>query len=110
MGDNLEPLFETALTTLSSKIVNKFKRKMAEIAVDAVVSVADMDRRDVNFDMIKVQLKPGGKLEDTCLFHGIVIDKTMSHPQMPTTVEDAKLCVLTCPFEPPKPKTKHTVD
>lgn len=105
-----EPLIETAMTTLSSKIINKFKRKMAEIAVDAVITVADIERRDVNFDLIKVQLKPGGKLEDTCLVHGIVIDKTMSHPQMPKEVKDAKLCVLTCPFEPPKPKTKHTVD
>ena len=24
--------------------------------------------------------------------------------------EDAKLAILTCPFEPPKPKTKHKVD
>ncbi len=34
----------------------------------------------------------------------------MSHPQMPKTVENAKLCILTCPFEPPKPKTKHKLD
>jgi len=25
-------------------------------------------------------------------------------------VKDAKICILTCPFEPPKPKTKHKVD
>lgn len=24
-------------------------------------------------------------------------------------VSDAKICILTCPFEPPKPKTKHGV-
>jgi len=108
--DNLEPLFETALTTLSSKIVNKFKRKMAEIAVNAVVSVADLERRDVNFDLIKMHAKAGGKLEDTQLVRGIVLDKDFSHPQMPKTVKDAKMCILTCPFEPPKPKTKHKLD
>lgn len=42
------------MTTLSSKIINKHKRKMANIAVDAVLSVADLDRKDVNFDLIKV--------------------------------------------------------
>merc|ERR1712159_355265 len=110
MGDNLEPLFETALTTLSSKIVNKFKRKMAEIAVNAVVSVADLERCDVNFDLIKMHAKAGGKLEDTQLVRGIVLDKDFSHPQMPKTVKDAKMCILTCPFEPPKPKTKHKLD
>ncbi|KAL8532659.1 hypothetical protein ACS0TY_009026 [Phlomoides rotata] len=34
----------------------------------------------------------------------------MSHPQMPKQIEDAKIAILTCPFEPPKPKTKHMVD
>merc|ERR1719277_960187 len=34
----------------------------------------------------------------------------MSHPQMPKTVKDAKIAILTCPFEPPKPKTKHKLD
>lgn len=32
------------------------------------------------------------------------------HVQMPKIVKDAKLCLLTCPFEPPKPKTKHKLD
>ena len=36
-----------------------------------------------------------------------MLDKEFSHPQMPTEVKDAKLCILTCPLEPPKPKTKH---
>lgn len=44
------------------------------------------------------------------LVKGIVIDKTMSHPQMPKELKDAKIAILTCPFEPPKPKTKHKLD
>lgn len=51
---DIEPLVKTAMTTLSSKIVNVHKRKMAEISVKAVLSVADLERRDVNFDLIKV--------------------------------------------------------
>lgn len=38
------------------------------------------------------------------------MDKDFSHPQMPEEVRDAKLAILTCPFEPPKPKTKHKLD
>ncbi|MBA0849074.1 hypothetical protein Goshw_010996 [Gossypium schwendimanii] len=60
--------------------------------------------------MIKVEGKVGGKLEDTELIYGITVDKDMSHPQMPKQIEDAKIAILTCPFEPPKPKTKHKVD
>lgn len=108
--DDTVPLIDTAMTTLSSKIINVYKRKMAQIAVDAVLSVANLGTKDVNFDMIKVEGKAGGRLEETELIHGIVIDKEMSHPQMPKEIEDVKMCILTCPFEPPKPKTKHKLD
>lgn len=105
--DNLTPLTETAKTTLNSKILQPYKEKMAKIAVDAVIDVADLERHDVNFDMIRMEGKTGGSLEDTQLVNGLVLDKEFSHPQMPTEVKDAKLCILTCPLEPPKPKTKH---
>ncbi|CAA6667232.1 unnamed protein product [Spirodela intermedia] len=105
-----EPLVQTCSTTLSSKIVSRRKRDLAAIAVEAVLAVADLERKDVNLDLIKVEGKVGGKLEDTELIHGIIVDKDMSHPQMPKRIEDAKIAILTCPFEPPKPKTKHKVD
>jgi T-complex protein 1 subunit epsilon len=72
--------------------------------------VADLDHNDVNFDMIRMEGKPGGTLEETELVNGIVIDKEISHPQMAKSIKDAKICILTCPFEPPKPKTKHKLD
>eukprot|EP00475_Leptophrys_vorax_P012053 TRINITY_DN18497_c0_g1_i1.p1 TRINITY_DN18497_c0_g1~~TRINITY_DN18497_c0_g1_i1.p1 ORF type:complete len:537 (+),score=68.63 TRINITY_DN18497_c0_g1_i1:153-1763(+) len=108
--DDVEPLVETCMTTLSSKIVGRCKRQMAEIAVQAVMAVADLERRDVNLDLIKVEGKAGGRLEETELVRGIVVDKDFSHPQMPKRIENAKIAILTCPFEPPKPKTKHKVD
>ena len=49
-------------------------------------------------------------MEDTKLIEGLVLDKGFSHPQMSKRVENAKICLLTCPFEPPKPKTKHEVE
>ena len=81
--EDTTPLTDTAMTTLSSKIINVYKRKMAQISVDAVLAVADLDNKDVNFDMIKMEGKVGGRLEETELIRGIVIDKEMSHPQIP---------------------------
>ncbi|KAI5277701.1 T-complex protein 1 subunit epsilon [Manis pentadactyla] len=105
-----EPLIQTAKTTLGSKVVNSCHRQMAEIAVNAILTVADMERRDVDFELIKVEGKVGGRLEDTKLIKGVIVDKDFSHPQMPQQVENAKIAILTCPFEPPKPKTKHKLD
>ncbi|KAH0507326.1 T-complex protein 1 subunit epsilon [Microtus ochrogaster] len=107
---NPEPLIQTAKTTLGSKVVNSCHRQMAEIAVNAVLTVADMERRDVDFELIKVEGKVGGRLEDTKLIKGVIVDKDFSHPQMPKEVKDARIAILTCPFEPPKPKTKHKLD
>lgn len=107
---NLEPLIQTAMTTLNSKIVNRCLRQFAEIAVNAVISVADLERKDVSFELIKIEGKTGGKLEDTLLVKGVIVDKNFSHPQMPTELRNVKLAILTCPFEPPKPKTKHKLD
>ncbi|PHT52505.1 T-complex protein 1 subunit epsilon, partial [Capsicum baccatum] len=84
--NDVEPLVQTCMTTLSSKIVNRCKRSMAEIAVKAVLAVADLGRKDINLNLIKVEGK------------------------MPKQIEDAKIAILTCPVEPPKPKTKHKVD
>jgi len=107
---NTEMLKKVAKTTLGSKIVNRCHDQMAMIAVDAVLAVADMERKDVNFELIKVEGKVGGKLEDTMLVKGVIVDKDFSHPQMPKELKDVKLAILTCPFEPPKPKTKHKLD
>jgi len=109
-ANNRESLIETAMTTLGSKIVNRCHRQLAEIAVDAVLAVADLERRDVDFELIKMQTKEGGELSDTMLIKGVVVDKEISHPQMPKELKDVKMAILTCAFEPPKPKTKHKLD
>merc|ERR1711988_89073 len=109
-NDDTSMLLKTCKTTLNSKVVNRHLEQMAQIAVDAVLAVADIDRKDVNFELIKVEGKVGGKLEDTKLVKGIVIDKDISHPQMSKEIKDAKMAILTCPFEPPKPKTKHKLN
>jgi T-complex protein 1 subunit epsilon len=107
---NKEPLIQTAMTTLGSKIVNQCLRQFAEMAVEAVLSVADIERRDVDFELIKVDGRVGGQLIDSMMVKGVIVDKDFSHPQMPKELKgDVRMAILTCPFEPPKPKTKHNI-
>ena len=105
-----EYLVKAAMISLGSKIVSKCQKKLAEIAKDAIVAVADFERREVNFDLIKIVPKTGGSLEDTQFINGLLIDKDFSHPQMEKEVKDAKIVILTCPFEPPKLKNKNTIN
>ncbi len=75
-----------------------------------MLAVADLERGDVNFDKIKIIAKAGGSIEDSMFIDGIVVDKEFSHPQMDKEIHNAKVVILTCPFEPPKPKTKHGLE
>ncbi|CAI1518687.1 hypothetical protein SEUBUCD646_0J02580 [Saccharomyces eubayanus] len=109
-------LLRAAKTSLGSKIVSKDHDRFAEMAVEAVTSIMDKSRNDVDFDLIKMQGRVGGTISDSKLINGVILDKDFSHPQMPKCVlpregsDGVKLAILTCPFEPPKPKTKHKLD
>jgi len=108
--NNYEFLRKCATTALGSKVVSKCQDLFADLAVKSVLHVADLDRKDVNFDLIKIISKAGGAIEDSRFIEGIVIDKDFSHPQMAKEITDARVVILTCPFEPPKPKTKHGIE
>jgi len=103
-------LVKAAMTAMNSKIINRSKKKLAEICVKAILAIADLRRRDVNLELIKIEGKIGGNLEKTTLINGIIIDKEFSNPQMPKEIRDVRLSILTCPLEPAKPKAKHKIE
>lgn len=103
-------MVQASKVALSSKVVSSCKEELAQIAAEAVLSVADMERKEVNLELIKIVGKTGRSLSDTSLINGILVDKEFSHPQMIKKIENAKVAILTCPFEPPKPKTKYNLN
>ena len=44
----------------------------------------------MNFELIKMEGKTGASIEETELIEGLLIDKDISHPQMPKEIKDAK--------------------
>ncbi len=60
--------------------------------------VADPDGT-VDIGHINVQKKVGGKVEDTTIVEGMVIDKELAHPGMPHVVKDAKVLLLNAALE-----------
>jgi T-complex protein 1 subunit epsilon len=49
-----------AMTSLGSKVVSNFKKNLADITTEAILTVADLKRKDVNFELIKINGKTGG--------------------------------------------------
>lgn len=58
-NDN-EQLVAAAMTSLGSKVVSNYKKRLAQITTQAVLAVADLERKDVNFELIKINGKTGG--------------------------------------------------
>ena len=109
-ANTYKSLLSGAATAMNSKITSRSKKRLSEICVKAVLAVSDVIRRDVNLDLIKIEGKIGGNLENTTLLNGIIIDKEFSHRQMPKQIKDVRLCIITCPIEPPKPKAKYKIE
>jgi len=96
-----EYLKKTAMTSMASKLVAEHKEYLAELAVKAVLQVAEKEggKYKVDIDDVKVEKKPGESLRDTLFVNGIVLDKEVVHPGMPKRVENAKIALLDMPLE-----------
>lgn len=94
-------LVKVAKVAVASKLLAEHKDYIADLAVKAVLQVAEKSGTEYKADVddIKVEKKPGGALTDTVLTQGVVLDKEVVHPGMPKRVENAKIALLNCPLE-----------
>lgn len=94
-------LRQVAMTSMYSKGIVIAKEHFADIAVKAVKQVADKvdGKVKADIDLIKIVKKHGRGLEETELVKGIVIDKEISHAQMPKKIELAKIALLNAKLE-----------
>jgi thermosome len=94
-------LKKAAMTSMASKLVADHKEYLADIAVKAILAVAekDGDKYKADVDDVKVEKKPGESVRETKLIQGIVLDKDIAHSGMPKRVEKAKIALLDCALE-----------
>jgi len=96
-----EFLEKVAATSMASKLVSENKEQLAEIAVEAVLHVAQKvgDEYKIDLDDIMVKKKPGESVAETKLIEGLVLDKEVVHSGMPKRVEKAKIALLESALE-----------
>jgi len=101
-----EYLKKTAMTSMASKLVAEYKEYLADIAVKAMLEVAEKDggTYKVDVDDVKVEKKNGESLMDTSLIKGIVLDKEVVQSGMPKRIEKAKIALLDTSLEIEKPE------
>jgi len=90
-----------AVTSMSSKSVSFNSEHMADLAVKAIVAVAEKKGAGylVDLDNVQVIKKQGGSMTDTTLIEGVIVDKEKVHSGMPTRVETPKIALLDAALE-----------
>jgi T-complex protein 1 subunit beta len=94
-----EDLLSIARTTLSSKVLSQDKEHFAELAVDAVLRL----KGSTNLNNIQIIKKAGGKLSDSYLDEGFILDKNIGINQ-PKRLENAKILVANTAMDTDKVK------
>jgi len=96
-----EVLKKVAVTSMASKLVSGYSDYIADLAVDAILQIAEEadDGIEVDLDMVKIEKKPGGSITDSSLVWGLIIDKEAVHDDMPKLVNDARIGLLDSAME-----------
>ena len=92
-------LINIAKTTLSSKILSQDKDQFAELAVSAVLRL----KGSTNLDHIQIIKRVGGKLSDSFLDEGCILDKRFGISQ-PRKLKDAKILIANTSMDTDKVK------
>jgi len=91
--DDRATLKMIAMTAMTGKGAEAAKDNLADLAVKAVLAVADEDMR-IDQDNIKIEKKVGAGQNDSELIRGIVLDKERVHVGMPHSVTGAKIALI----------------
>ncbi|KAG2353187.1 chaperonin Cpn60/TCP-1 family [Suillus spraguei] len=92
-------LFNIARTTLSSKVLSQEKDYFANLAVDAVLRL----KGSTDLEHIQIIKKVGGKLTDSYLDEGFILDKTIA-VNSPKRMENAKILIANTSMDTDKIK------
>jgi thermosome len=99
--DDEKMLKQVAMTSMGTKATVGTSDHLGTLAMKAVRQI--MEERDgkitADIDRVKVLKKKGESMEQSELIKGIVVDKEISHPQMPKQVRNAKIVLVNAKLE-----------
>jgi archaeal chaperonin len=109
---NKEIMYNLANSCLAGKAVTSLvseKISITNLIVDAVCSVTNFQKKEIDIDDIKIEEKTGNA-NSIQLVMGTVIDKTIDSSTMPRSIENAKILLLNEPLEIMRTKTDDQIE
>lgn len=94
-------LRKIAATSMISKAISANREQLADLAVEAVLTVAEevAGAWQVDEDNIQIVKKQGGAVTDSEVIDGIIVDKERVHTAMPTRLENVKVALVNAALE-----------
>jgi thermosome len=94
-------LRKIASTSLRSKIADSAGDLLSDIAVKAILAVAEKRgaRFVVDVDNVQIVKKQGGSITDTELIEGVILDKEPVHSGMPLHVDTPRIALIDSSLE-----------
>ncbi|MDM7938977.1 MAG: thermosome subunit alpha [Methanothrix sp.] len=86
-------LLKIAQTAMRGKGIEIAMDKLAQISVDAALAVSGSQGKDIE-EFVKAVKIPGGRIEDSFINYGIVVEKERTSPEMPKKIEKARILLL----------------
>ena len=102
-------LRQIAMTAMTGKGAETAKEKLSEIIVRAAKEVMDKENNAIDKENIKLEKKAGGRVDETELIQGIVLDKERIHASMPKSVKNAKILLIDSALEIKDTTTKAKI-
>lgn len=86
-------LSKIARTAMLGKGIEMAMDKLAMLSVEAAQAIAGFEGKDIE-ENIKTVMIPGGRIDDSSIIYGIVLEKERTSLEMPKKIEDAKIMLL----------------
>lgn len=86
-------LLKIAQTAMRGKGIEIAMDRLAAISVEAAKAVAGFQGKDIE-ENIKTVMIPGGRIEDSSIIYGIVVEKERTSLEMPKRIENARIMLL----------------
>lgn len=104
-------LMKIASTAMTGKTVASDKIQLQKMAVDAVRSIVVKSKTvyEADIDNIKIVKRTGGKIQDSTLVKGMILDKEKAHMDMPNELKKAKIALLDTAIEIKKMEAKSSI-
>jgi len=110
-NDNKEIMRQLVTSCLAGKAITSLvpeETPIIDLIVDAVCSIANLHRGQIDVDDIKIEEK-AGNTNTIQLIRGTVIDKTIDNSAMPRSIDNAKILLLNEPLEMMRTKTDEQI-